>query len=87
MQDGWLHHHLNTGGKKPQDYMLTRWCAVCHSEIHYSAASKEKLYKTHNLTDEYIMIDNCRMLCEFLAEDNSDEVMNKLAELVNEICN
>lgn len=82
-QSGWLHHHRNTGGKTPLDQFLTVFCSECHETLHYSAKSKEGLYKRFGIDDERIERDCAQNMLEYLVSlDGCNLAINGLTELV-----
>jgi len=72
-QAGWLHHHRNTGGKTPLDQLLTVFCSECHETLHYSASSKEAMYRRFGISDERVEQDCATNLLEYLI--SLDELM------------
>lgn len=87
LQEGWLHHDQNSGGKKnPRDQLLTRFCCKCHAELHYSAASKAKLFKYLNLTDEKVRDDTAKMLGEYILDEyGANELINAISKSLEEV--
>lgn len=79
-QNGYLHHHRNTGGKLPKDFFLTKFCAECHDKIHSSAKSKAEVYNRLLLTDELIDMEVAKMMIEYIGTEKGwGIVLNALA--------
>lgn len=86
-QQGWLHHHRNTGGKTPLDQFLTRWCKECHEKIHATHKTKDGLYSKWKVSDESIEKDCVEMLFNYIRShlDSTNLLLNHLTQVAIEL--